>query len=106
MATRQNMVVRETAPEYLTDDGDGLAPFDRLGLVEQRADGVWLRDLGSLNGTYINSERVEGERPLKHGDEMVMGSTRAWYDDGRGLSTADLPAYQPPRTAAATRRRS
>jgi len=29
MATRQNMVVRETAPEYLTDDGDGLAPFKR-----------------------------------------------------------------------------
>ena len=70
-------------------------------ILEQRADGFWLRDLGSLNGTYINSERVEGERPLKHGDEMVMGSTRAWYDDGRGLSTADLPAYQPPRTAAA-----
>lgn len=70
-------------------------------VVEQRADGFWLRDLGSLNGTYINSERVEGERPLKHSDEIVMGSTRAWYDDGRGLSMNDLPAYQPPARDAA-----
>ena len=65
-------------------------------VVEQRADGFWLRDLGSLNGTYINAERVNGEQPLKHRDEIVMGSTRAWYDDGRGLSANDLPAYQPP----------
>lgn len=65
-------------------------------VVEQRADGFWLRDLGSLNGTYINAERVNGEQALKHSDEIVMGSTRAWYDDGRGLSLTDLPAYQPP----------
>ncbi len=48
-------------------------------------DGVWiLRDLGSLNGTYINSERVQGERPLRHGDEIALGSTRARFDDGSG----------------------
>jgi adenylate cyclase len=65
-------------------------------VVEQRADGFWLRDLGSLNGTYINAERVNGEQPLKHRDEIVMGSTRAWYDDGRGLPASELPAYQAP----------
>ncbi|MBI2392615.1 MAG: FHA domain-containing protein [Deltaproteobacteria bacterium] len=48
-------------------------------------DGQWiLRDLGSLNGTYINSERVQGERPLRHGDEIALGSTRARFDDGSG----------------------
>ncbi len=65
-------------------------------IVEQRADGFWLRDLGSLNGTYINQERVEGERPLRHGDEIVMGSTRAWYDDGRGLTPPEVGPYQAP----------
>jgi adenylate cyclase len=34
-----------------------------------------LRDLGSLNGTYVNGERVH-ERPLYTGDEITMGSTR------------------------------
>jgi adenylate cyclase len=64
-------------------------------IVEQRADGFWLRDLGSLNGTYINQERVEGERPLRHGDEITMGSTRAWFDDGRGLTPPEAGPYQP-----------
>src|SRR5580698_4766995 len=51
-------------------------------IVEQR-DGMFiLRDLGSLNGTYINGERVRGEQLLRHGDEITLGSTRARYDDG------------------------
>ena len=65
-------------------------------VVEQRKDGFWLRDLGSLNGTYINSERVNGEQPLRHRDEIVMGSTRAWYDDGRGLPEREYSSYAPP----------
>jgi adenylate cyclase len=31
-----------------------------------------LRDLGSLNGTYVNGERVN-EKPLFTGDEITMG---------------------------------
>ena len=33
-----------------------------------------LRDLGSLNGTYVNGERVS-EHPLSDGDEITMGNT-------------------------------
>jgi adenylate cyclase len=33
-----------------------------------------LRDLGSLNGTYVSGQRV-GEHILNHGDEIVIGST-------------------------------
>src|SRR5438067_4562088 len=53
-------------------------------IVEQRDHQFILRDLGSLNGTYINGERVRGEQLLKHGDEITLGSTRARYDDGSG----------------------
>ena len=53
-------------------------------ILEQRDGGFILRDLGSLNGTYINGERVRGEQPLRHGDEIALGSTRARYDDGHG----------------------
>jgi pSer/pThr/pTyr-binding forkhead associated (FHA) protein len=36
-------------------------------------DSVHLRDLGSSNGTYHNSIRVQGEAELKAGDEIVIG---------------------------------
>jgi adenylate cyclase len=53
-------------------------------ILEHRDGGFVLRDLGSLNGTYVNGERVRGEMPLRHGDEIALGSTRARYDDGSG----------------------
>ncbi len=54
-----------------------------------------LRDLGSLNGTYVNGERVH-ERPLYSGDEITMGSTRI-------LVTVDYPRNDaPPARPAAT----
>jgi adenylate cyclase len=41
-----------------------------------QVDGQWiLKDLGSLNGTFVNGERV-GERVLGQGDEISLGSTR------------------------------
>lgn len=53
-------------------------------ILEQRDGGFILRDLGSLNGTYVNGERVRGEIALRHADEIALGSTRARYDDGQG----------------------
>ena len=54
-------------------------------IVEVRESRFVLRDLGSLNGTYVNGERVRGETPLQHGDEIALGSTRARFDDGSGV---------------------
>src|SRR4249920_429392 len=43
------------------------------------ADGHFLlRDLGSLNGTYVSGARVS-EHILNHGDEMVLGSTHLMF---------------------------
>ncbi|MFI5298947.1 MAG: FHA domain-containing protein, partial [Polyangiales bacterium] len=65
--------------------------------------GDWvLKDLGSLNGTYINAERVQGEKGLRHGDEIALGATRARFDDGstqmpsRGMAPIGTP---PPQAA-------
>ncbi|MDP9000023.1 MAG: FHA domain-containing protein [Myxococcota bacterium] len=55
-------------------------------IVEQREGRFVLRDLGSLNGTYVNSDRVRGETVLRHGDEIALGSTRARFDDGSGAA--------------------
>jgi adenylate cyclase len=50
-------------------------------IVELRATGFVLRDLGSLNGTYVNGTRVQGERDLRHGDEISMGQTKARFEE-------------------------
>ncbi len=73
-------------------------------IVELRGSEYVLRDLGSLNGTYINGERVNGEQMLRHGDDIALGSTRARFDDGSGkplsppvwaAQPAGPPAWQP-----------
>lgn len=41
-----------------------------------RVDGdqrVWLRDLGSANGTLVNDALLRSERCLQHGDQVQLG---------------------------------
>ena len=39
--------------------------------------GSWtVRDVGSRNGTFVNTARLIGERSLRDGDEIVLGRTR------------------------------
>ena len=39
-----------------------------------RSSGSWIvRDVGSLNGTYVNRQRIEDQAPLKNGDELQIG---------------------------------
>ena len=40
----------------------------RHALIEHRDHGYWVTDLGSVNGTYINDQRIFGEHPLHDGD--------------------------------------
>jgi len=63
-------------------------------IIELRGDHFVLRDLGSLNGTFVNNERVRGEAPLKHGDEIALGATRGRFDDG-GAPLSATPGGAP-----------
>ncbi len=59
--------------------------------------GRWiLRDLGSLNGTYVNGERVS-ERVLNPGDEIMLGSTRIIFDPDRAPQRGPVTAPQRPQ---------
>ena len=58
-----------------------------IDLVDGR---YMLRDLGSLNGTYVNGERV-GERVLNPGDELTMGSTKIIFD-AEGAAARSRPS--------------
>lgn len=41
--------------------------------ILQRKDGVFVRDLKSTNGTFVNNDRVDGEVPVKDGDLLRVG---------------------------------
>ncbi len=49
-------------------------------IIELRGNQFWLRDLGSLNGTFVNGERVQGETVLSHGADIALGQTRARFE--------------------------
>jgi hypothetical protein len=46
----------------------------RHAAVRSGAAGFVVRDLGSTNGTFVNGERVAGERALRPGDRIEIGS--------------------------------
>jgi pSer/pThr/pTyr-binding forkhead associated (FHA) protein len=59
--------------------------------IQQEEGGGWVvRDIGSSNGTFVNGERLTGDRPLKPGDEIAVGQFSLFFE--RGLSS-----FQPRR---------
>jgi Nif-specific regulatory protein len=56
----------------------------------QEANGWLIRDLSSLNGTYVNGERIRGERALRPLDEVRVGRTRLLFVDDLN-QLPDLP---------------
>jgi len=47
----------------------------RHARIEPRGDGVWVQDLDSTNGTYVNGTRVAGAQRLDPGDVLRVGET-------------------------------
>jgi pSer/pThr/pTyr-binding forkhead associated (FHA) protein len=41
--------------------------------IVQRDDDVFVRDMKSTNGTFLNNDRIEGEVPVKDGDLLRVG---------------------------------
>lgn len=64
----------------------------RHACIAITSDGATVADLGSRNGTWINGRRIESPEPLKHGDVLTFGATRATLHFAHEASpvTADL----------------
>jgi FHA domain len=48
--------------------------------VEPRRDGVWVEDIGSTNGTYLNGIRLTRPKRLTPGDIVRIGETELRYE--------------------------
>jgi FHA domain len=55
-------------------DGDEFASA-RHARIEMRGDGVWVQDLESTNGTFVNGSRVAGAQRVDAGDVLRVGET-------------------------------
>ena len=70
----------------ILDPGENVIGRDDLGTPDVSrhharidVDGprVWIEDLGSKNGTFVNGERIRRRVALNEGDQIVFGRTRA-----------------------------
>ncbi len=59
--------------------GDDFASA-RHARVEPRRDGVWIQDLGSTNGTFVNGAQIDRPRRLTPGDIVRVGETDLRYE--------------------------
>ena len=61
-------------------EGDEFASA-RHARFEARRDGVWVEDLGSTNGTYVNGVKLSRSRRLAPGDIVRVGETDLRYEE-------------------------
>ncbi|MGZ3461198.1 MAG: diguanylate cyclase [Archangium sp.] len=56
--------------------------------ITNTARGVFIKDLESTNGTFVNDEPVRGEKELRHGDLVKLGRTIFKFIAGGNLEAA------------------
>jgi len=62
----------------LRDDGFASARHARF---QPRRDGVWVEDIGSTNGTYLNGSKLTRARRLTPGDVVRIGETDLRFEE-------------------------
>ncbi len=65
---------------------DDISVSRRHATFSRRGGGYVVSDLGSLNGTYVNRDRIDGDIPLSGGDEVQLGKYRLIYFPGTVVS--------------------
>ena len=84
---------------HLRPSSDLISRHHCVLLIEDGYVGV--RDFGSKNGTYVNQERVVGERELKVGDRLTIGPLAFEIVIVHGLAAKKRPPVGDIRAAAA-----
>ncbi|TPV95307.1 MAG: DUF4388 domain-containing protein [Myxococcales bacterium FL481] len=91
LASAQGIVLGRSSEVGLVLEDDTVSR--RHARVSTERDCVWIRDLGSRNGTYVNGERTDHAR-LRVGDRVAIGSSllRVELADPAKLESLAQPA--------------
>jgi hypothetical protein len=75
--------------------------------IHVQGDQVWIEDLGSTNGTFVNGEKIKRAR-LKEGDRVLIGTSilKLVATDGQSTRDVQSDARQELESVAAARRTS
>lgn len=75
MAVQQGSLLIGRDPTCQLDLQDDDQVSHQHAVLEQRADGIWIKDMGALNRTQVNGQPVEEVR-LQPGDHVEIGRTQ------------------------------
>jgi cytochrome P450 / NADPH-cytochrome P450 reductase len=90
--TVSGVVGRDPAVEVQLDDEE----ISRRHLrVWAEGDALWVEDLGSANGTFVNGERIAGRVALAPGDSVRIGRTTLEHP-APAVAPAPAPESEPP----------
>ena len=58
-------------------------------VIRRQSGAVWLEDLGSTGGTFVNGEAVTGSQALRHNDTVRFGTVDTRFEDRSALMESD-----------------
>jgi len=73
------LTIGRSGKNDLALEGDEFASAQHVR-IDPRRDGVWVVDLDSTNGTYVNDNRIDEPHRLGRGDIVRVGETELRFD--------------------------
>ena len=74
----EHCIIGRQTNNHITILDPGISSVHCLITFEFRQ-GFVIRDLGSLNGTFVNQKKIDGKLSLNDGDEITLGNTRCIF---------------------------
>jgi pSer/pThr/pTyr-binding forkhead associated (FHA) protein len=91
----QRLTIGRSSESDVVLDSD--PTVSRLQAILEPVSGAWtIRDVGSRNGTTVNSDPIVGERALRPGDEIRVGSVKLVFRTEESAGQTVTEASQAP----------